>query len=369
MLLTVVVLLGCAVLIYLACEWFINAVEWLGARMAVGSAVVATVLAAAGTALPESVVTLVAVLFGSDGAGADVGVGSALGGPLVVGSLAYAVAGAVLVTTRRAHRRAAPRALAAVGAAPTGAPAAPAGPGAEVDADAGRRWQDAQLRGLDTRALARDQGWFLAVFVAAAGLGLLAFALKPWLGWLFFLAYAVYCWRQVRSSAEAHADDDLQPLRLQPRRARPATWAVVAQVVVSLAVVFAASQVFVGQLEALAPELGLPASLVALLLAPVATELPEMVNALIWVRQGKTALALGNLSGSMVIQATVPTGLAVVFTPWHLQGPLLLAAGATALCVAYLLVLFATRRVTPGRLGLAAAFYGAFAVALGVTVA
>lgn len=359
MLLTVVVLLACAVVIYLACEWFVNAVEWLGVRLAVGSAVVATVLAAAGTALPESVVTLVAVLFGSQESGADVGVGSALGGPLVVGSIAYAVAGAVLLLAARSRRSAARTSAArsrVVAGAPTGG-ATPAGPADGHD----------PFAGLDTRALARDQAWFLGAFVLATGLGLVAFAVKPWLGWVLFGVYAVYCWRQVRSGGPAHASEDLDPLKLQPRRERPATWAVAVQVVVSLGVVFAASQVFVGQIEALAPQLGLPASLVALLLAPVATELPEVLNAIIWVRKGKTALALGNLSGSMVIQATVPTGLGIIFTSWHLQGPLLLAAAATALCVTYLLVLFATRRVTPVRLAAAGGFYALFAVVLGAT--
>src|SRR5215471_18742586 len=81
----VALLLGCAVVIYLACEWFVNAVEWLGARLKVGPLAVGTILAAAGTALPESVVTLVAVLFGGKHNGDDIGVGAALGGPLVVG--------------------------------------------------------------------------------------------------------------------------------------------------------------------------------------------------------------------------------------------------------------------------------------------
>ena len=53
-----------AAAIYVACEWFVNAVEWLGRRLKVGSMAVGTVLAAIGTALPESVVTFVAVVFG-----------------------------------------------------------------------------------------------------------------------------------------------------------------------------------------------------------------------------------------------------------------------------------------------------------------
>src|ERR1700710_3100989 len=70
----VLLLLACAVVIYLACEWFVNAVEWLGVRLKVGPVAVGTILAAVGTALPESVVTLVAVLFGSQKSGADIGV-------------------------------------------------------------------------------------------------------------------------------------------------------------------------------------------------------------------------------------------------------------------------------------------------------
>ena len=98
-------LAGCAVVIYLACEWFVNAVEWLGVRLKVGPVAVGTILAAAGTALPESVVTLVAVLFGSKEHGADVAVGAALGGPLVVGTISYGVAGWMLLARRRRRPR------------------------------------------------------------------------------------------------------------------------------------------------------------------------------------------------------------------------------------------------------------------------
>ena len=70
----VVLLLACAATICFACEWFINAVEWLGVELKVGPLAVGTILAAAGTALPESIVTLVAALYGS----ADHGVTGAM---------------------------------------------------------------------------------------------------------------------------------------------------------------------------------------------------------------------------------------------------------------------------------------------------
>jgi cation:H+ antiporter len=339
----VLLLAGCAVVIYLACEWFVNAVEWLGVRLRVGPVAVGTVLAAAGTALPESVVTLVAVLSGSP-EGAEVGVGAALGGPLVVGTVAYGVTGVMLLLRRRARVPA---------GVPEGAGRAPA---QKSDVDG--------LAGVDTRRLARDQVWFLLIFVCQVALGLVAFAWKPWLGWLFLAAYVVYFRREVGAGGEAASGEELEPLKLQPRRETPHTAAVVVQTVVTLAIVFAASQVFVAQLTWAGPALGLPAVVVGLLLSPLATELPETMNAIIWVRQGKAELALANISGAMMIQATVPSALGLFFTPWLFDAPLVLAGVATIASVAYLLVVLRSGRLTPVRLALAALFYVAFAAAL-----
>jgi len=342
-------LLVCAVVIYLACEWFINAVEWLGVQLNVGPMAVGTILAAIGTALPESVVTLVAVTFGGGAHGAEIGVGAALGGPLVVGTIAYATVGATLIIRRRRARRVQP--------APARVPDTP-GPDNPATMD-----DDNGLIGIDTARLSRDQTWFLAIFAVKVGLGLVAFAFKPWLGLAFFAAYAIYFWRELRGGGPS-SPEELRPLKLQPRRAVPSRIAVLSQTVVSLALIFAASQLFVGQLEWAGPVLGLSPVVVALLLAPIATELPEIMNALIWVRQGKTQLALSNISGSMMIQATIPSGLGLLFTPWLFNTPLLLAGIATAAAVVYLLVLLRTKRLTAGRLAAAAGFYSAFAIAL-----
>src|SRR6202035_4995929 len=97
LILPVILLLGSAAVIYLACEYFVNGVEWVGRKLAVGQKATGTILAAFGTALPESVVTLVAVAFGTTAADKDIGIGAAMGGPLVLGSLAYAVVGATML--------------------------------------------------------------------------------------------------------------------------------------------------------------------------------------------------------------------------------------------------------------------------------
>ncbi|MFF1631713.1 sodium:calcium antiporter, partial [Streptomyces sp. NPDC058272] len=299
-----VLLIVCAVAIYLSCEWFVNAVEWLGERLNVGKMAVGTILAAFGTALPESVVTLVAVTTGATDEAKDIGVGAAMGGPLALATVAYGVTGAMLLLKRRKERIAV---LAETGMAPTYPEA-----------------EEALGSAADMKRLAKDQKWFLPIFIVKVALGLVAFAFKPVLGLLFFAAYAVYFWREIRGGDEEDDEEgpELEPLKFQPKAASPATWAVAAQTLVTLVVIFFASQLFVKQLDAIGPMLGLSAAVTALLLSPIATELPEIMNAVIWVRQGKTKLALANISGAMMIQATVPSGLGLLFTRWHFDAAL-----------------------------------------------
>jgi cation:H+ antiporter len=341
----VVLLISCAVAIYLSCEWFVNAIEWLGVRLRIGGMAVGTILAAAGTALPESVVTLMAVLFGSEKNGNDIAVGAAMGGPLVVGTIAYAVTGAMLLLRMR-HKRE----LAVIGSR---------------SGDAADEREDDVV---DTQRLARDQIWFLSIFAVKVALGLVAFAIKPWLGLLFLAAYGIYFYKEMTDDGEDASADDLEPLKLRPKAAKPATWAVVVQTLGSLVVIFVASQVFVEQLEWAGPALGLPAVVVALLLSPIATELPEIMNAVIWVRQGKANLALANISGSMMIQATVPSAIGIGFTTWKFDTPLMLAGFATLASVAYLLWVMKRGKFTATRLLLAGGFYLAFAAGLVLTV-
>lgn len=351
-----VLLVVCAVAIYLSCEWFVNAVEWLGERLNVGKMAVGTILAAFGTALPESVVTLVAVTTGGTAEARNIGVGAAMGGPLALATVAYGVTGAMLVLKRRRDRSATAVSVAAGADAAGGAgetASTPTGPGPST---VGSR--------ADMRRLAKDQTWFLPIFVVKVALGLVAFAFKPTLGLLFFAAYAVYFWREIRGGDDDGEAEELEPLKLQPKAASPATWAVVVQTLATLVVIFFASQLFVKQLDAIGPMLGLSASVTALLLSPVATELPETMNAIIWVRQGKTRLALANISGAMMIQATVPSGLGLLFTSWHFDHALVWSGLITIVSIVYLLATMHAHRLTPARLAAAAGFYAVFALGL-----
>ena len=122
------------------------------------------------------------------------------------------------------------------------------------------------------------------------------------------------------------------------------------QTVAALIVIFFSSQLFVHQLEAIGPWLGMSPQMVALLFSPIATELPEILNAVIWVRQGKQALAFGNISGAMMIQATIPSALGIIFTPWMLNPALVWAAIVTMISMFGLFFLLKNNRLTAGRL-------------------
>jgi cation:H+ antiporter len=98
------------------------------------------------------------------------------------------------------------------------------------------------------------------------------------------------------------------------------------------------AHLFVEQLLSLADSIGVEPLVLALVLAPLATELPEKVNSFFWVRDGKDALALGNVSGAMVFQATIPVGFGLIFTNWSLSGNAVLSIclGVAGGLIAYL---------------------------------
>lgn len=320
--LTVVLFLGSAAAIYFACEYFVNGVEWLGRKLGVGETATGTVLAAFGTALPESAVTFVAVVFGRDSAQKDIGVGAALGGPMVLATISYAVVGFAMFWNHKRLGRA------------------------------------THVIECDSTKLRRDQAWFLSIFIVKLALGLLVFHYKPWFGAAFLIAYAVYLLRELRG-AQVTSQEMLEPLRLHPHGDPGLLWSLL-QTGLALIAIAIASKVFVSQLENIGVWAGLSPQLVALLLSPVATELPETMNALIWVRQGKERLALANISGAMMIQATIPTALGLAFTSWVFSRELIVSGIITMVAVAILLGLFSKNSVNARLLMPLAGLYALF---------
>ena len=171
--------------------------------------------------------------------------------------------------------------------------------------------------------LERDLLFFLAFFAArrAARLGAAGGGADPGRHRLPRSPTCFYVRRTLRGGGEVQGEETLNPLifeRRAERRADPALALCVLQLLVGLGAMVGGAHLFVEELLKIADSLGVDALVLALILAPLATELPEKVNSFFWVREGKDALALGNISGAMVFQSTIPVGIGLIFTDWAL---------------------------------------------------
>jgi cation:H+ antiporter len=309
---TIIELVLSAVAIVVAAALFTNAVEILGDRLDLGQGAVGSVLAAVGTALPETMIPIVAVvasLFTGSTAAGEVGVGAILGAPFLLATLAMFVVGVSALGFRR------------------------------------RRESDDDVM-IDKGTAQRDMIFFLVLFSLGVGAGIvpLPFFLKVVLAVLLIVAYGLYVWRTIQSGGE-RIEDPPEKLTLWRSDSEAPMWAVAAQLVGTVAVMGAGAHSFVTAVEHLSESAGLPAGLIALVLAPLATELPEKFNSVIWLRGNKDTLALGNITGAMVFQSSVPVALGLAFTSWSLDPLNALSAVLALIGGTYLYVL--VRRKEP----------------------
>jgi cation:H+ antiporter len=182
---------------------------------------------------------------------------------------------------------------------------------------------------VNTTVLAHDMRFFAIAYAIAIGAAFLP--LDPsWPKWLIAVVLvAIYGW-YVKGHFADDPDvdlDDLAPLRfnrLDPAtpntpNAVPRLRIVNLQVLSALGLIVVGAYFFVDAVEHISASVGVAPIIVALVIAPIATELPEKFNSVIWVRQGKDTLAMGNITGAMVFQSTIPTVVALLFAAdaWH----------------------------------------------------
>ena len=98
-------LLAASLVVILAgSELFTNGIEWIGEGFGLSEGAVGSVLAAVGTALPETLLPLVAILSGRV-TGEDIGIGAILGAPFMLTTLAMVVIAVTVLVTARGGRR------------------------------------------------------------------------------------------------------------------------------------------------------------------------------------------------------------------------------------------------------------------------
>jgi cation:H+ antiporter len=270
---------------------FTNAVEWAGNRLALGQGAVGSLLAAVGTAMPETLIPIVAVIGGASGAD-GVAIGAIIGAPFLLATVAMAIVGLSALAYR--HRRV---------------------QGTHLEAHA--------------PTLDRDLGFFLCFFAFAALLGLgVPHALRIVLAVGFVGAYALYARRTLQRGGEVESSESIRPLILAGHSgADPSRNLIILQFIVGLGAMIGGAHLFVEEAIELAERVGIEPLALSLILAPLATELPEKANSFFWVRDGKDALALGNITGAMVFQSTIPVAFGLAFTDWDLDRFAMLSAG------------------------------------------
>ncbi|MFA5352801.1 MAG: sodium:calcium antiporter [Thermodesulfovibrionales bacterium] len=324
-------------MILASAEFFTNGVESLGRKLNLSQAVVGSLLAAVGTALPETILPMVAILVHGGASAEEIGVGAILGAPFMLGTLAFFLVGlSVLISYLRKKRER-----------------------FELHVEVG--------------TMRRDILFFIAMYSTAIFLPMLFDGGHTFIAILLVIGYIVYAYLtfQGESGDIMHADE-LYFARVIRRLTGSAATAETAgiplisfQVLVALSLMVGGAHVFVGSLGTLSAAWGMNPMLFALLVAPVATELPEKFNSVSWTLKGRDTLAMGNITGAMVFQSTFPVSVGLLFTDWKVTGlPLFSAILALVSALLVLGELSVRKKVSPATIIIGGALYIVYAVVI-----
>ncbi len=274
--------------IVFVCVVFTNAIEHLGEKLNLSQGAIGSILAAVGTALPETIVPLVAIigahLSGKDGIGHQIGIGAILGAPFMLGTLAFFVTGVAVFIFTATKRRT-----------------------LEMPVNTSLMFRDIRY-------------FFIGYSLAIFGSFLPSHNLKVVLAVFLLCFYGFYAYKTIQDTTCCNGDcEELEALYLTKIFGKKHELAqVYFQVFLSLIGIILLAEVFVEQLEFFSNLFGISPMILSLIIAPIATELPEKFNSVIWIRAKKDTLALGNITGAMVFQSCIPTAVGLVLTPWIL---------------------------------------------------
>lgn len=292
------------VVILVGAKFFTNGVEWLGVKLGLARGAVGSVLAAIGTALPETMIPVVAILMGHTIASHEVGIGAILGAPFMLATVGFFLAGVTAIVLARRRGSVCLR------------------PQPEI--------------------LRRDLGFFLIAYTLAIMATSLPPFLRPVVVVLLVGGYLAFVVRALTQGERCGVGDDTGSLLVSPRSSDPHLVLVLGQVACAFLLILGGAKVFVSGIGLLAHQFGVPPLIFALLVAPVATEMPELLNSLIWLREKKDTLALGNITGAMAFQSSIVPAIGIAFTTWQLTPVAFLSAGL-ALASAWVVFLYARR--------------------------
>ena len=316
-----------------SCVVFTNAIEHLGKACNLNDGAVGSILAAIGTALPETIVPLVAI-FGaylsktSISTGQDIGIGAILGSPFLLSTLAMFVTGAAVLVF------------------------------------SGMKIRAVSMK-TDYKIVFRDLRFFIISYSVAILAGFVGnYPVKCLIAAFLLTYYLIYVFRTInRSLCEIEGGCELEELYFQRIFRKYNLFVIGFQIILAIGALIYFSHVFVLQITYFSHVFHLNPLILSLFLAPVATELPEMFNSVIWSKSAKDTLALGNITGAMVFQSCIPTSIGILLTPWVFNQTsilnIALVFASSLLLLGYLKI---KKQVSPAILLACGAFYALYAV-------
>ena len=285
-----------------ACTLFTNAIEWLGKRFNLSEGAVGGVLAAIGTTLPETSIPIIAIFFRAGRAEAEVGLGAILGAPFMLSTLVIPILAILLVVYTRLGKRTAAFRL---------------------------NYQDVN----------GDLFFFVAAYSVALACAFVPSRPVHVIAAVGLISlYLYYVKLKFSESGEEVSEGGLEPLLFARKAATPSFGLIGLQGVLGLAGLALGAHLFVLAAETIAGVLSISPLILALLVAPLATELPEMSNSFLWLYRKKDRLAVGNVTGAMVFQGTIPVSIGLLGTDWALAPTALITMVLALVASTFLLV-------------------------------
>lgn len=325
MLLDILKLLLSLGVILLSCELFTNAIEWLGKKLKFGDGVIGSIFSAIGTCLPETMIPIIAILFtkGSEN-NVDIGIGAIVGAPFMLSTLAFFLTGMSVLFFWK------------------------------------RRATGLTMK-VNTKILARDIGFFIIIYSLGIAASLIdVMALKYAIAVFLIGYYIYYIILTVKNDTVTHSELEMLYLA-RLLKTKPELPLIVFQILIALAGIVLGAEMFVGGIEQAAELLGISALALSLIIAPIATELPEKFNSIIWISRKKDTLAMGNITGAMVFQSCVPVAIGIVATHWVLDGKAVVSALMALLSSIFVFLwLKVKKELNPLPLIMGGIFYAAF---------
>jgi cation:H+ antiporter len=135
---------------------------------------------------------------------------------------------------------------------------------------------------------------------------------------------------------DGHATEAGSPMLLTRLGLPQNLFIIVLQLGLGLGLLVLGAKGFIHGVAQAAPMIGISALLLSLMIIPIATELPEKVNSILWIRKHKDTLAFGNITGAMVFQGTLLPAIGISLTPWTAQKEVLLGVGVTLVAAFWL---------------------------------